>query len=498
MPEPADNNRVEAALAARLKFLCDKHGQSEIARKSGTSRQNINRYLRGAKAPLSFGVGLATGLGVNPAWLLTGEGTTYLADVSESGAVTASHLTEVVKGMSAVSRMKLGELAGKHRRQVLRELGEALTVFEKHRSNLNAQVGGLLEALIDDMFAAIGAGRIARAQEIERTAVQLARFSQADDLMIGLEQAQSTLANLQGNWARSLELYRRVFLRNFIRDPLAATAFTFNFALNLHNFGFALESRRVANAALALFEGMDGGDDARHALMLAAANVDIELGDLEQALARLSLGLLRVKPQYAAPGAGYLARAQLLYGARKISDFKAGAPPDPTSGNALLGFGIWLEDVAELARVLAEFVEAPQSRVSRDSPRAAQARRIVELSRSSPSRRRQEAWRLIDSARPPDKAPEIRFFALAVDRCQLAWLAGDESRAAELLFDADGQLAKVPRNVLPHLFSRAVFYRAALRILKPDSRAEAARDLRARARAFFDFHQARGYRALDA
>src|SRR5688572_16167527 len=72
----------EEPLSSRLRELCKRWPQAEIARRTGASSNNVSRYMRGVRIPLDFGVALVRGLGINPAWLMMGEGTPLLSDVS--------------------------------------------------------------------------------------------------------------------------------------------------------------------------------------------------------------------------------------------------------------------------------------------------------------------------------------------------------------------------------------------------------------------------------
>ena len=116
----------DEAVRERLKRLVAERSQSEIARKTGAQVAAVNRYVHGARIPASFCSAVVRGLGVNPSWLLMGEGSPYLADVPARTARLGENLLELVEAMSTVSRMLIGSLAGKRQMKVLRELNDAL------------------------------------------------------------------------------------------------------------------------------------------------------------------------------------------------------------------------------------------------------------------------------------------------------------------------------------------------------------------------------------
>ena len=101
MPEA---NRGES-LRARLQQLALTHSQAELARKTGFPPANVHRFLKGGKVPTDFCEALVREFGVNPAWLLAGEGTAYLADVTAGTERMAGNLLELVEAMSAVSSL---------------------------------------------------------------------------------------------------------------------------------------------------------------------------------------------------------------------------------------------------------------------------------------------------------------------------------------------------------------------------------------------------------
>ena len=91
-PPPVANSTLQE----RLQFLLSSHSQADIARRTETQRMNVTRYLRGTRVPAEFCVALVEGMGVNPAWLLTGEGNPYLADLSGATRSMASDMVQLV------------------------------------------------------------------------------------------------------------------------------------------------------------------------------------------------------------------------------------------------------------------------------------------------------------------------------------------------------------------------------------------------------------------
>ena len=138
MSTALDRNAERAEqIQQRLIELAEQHSQADIARKTEFSRNNVSRYVNGTRMPIEFAAALVEGLGVNPAWLLTGEGTAYLSDINSGTQEMAGDLLALVDAMAAVNRMRLGSLTGKHHLGVLRELNETLKKHEGLRDRLN-------------------------------------------------------------------------------------------------------------------------------------------------------------------------------------------------------------------------------------------------------------------------------------------------------------------------------------------------------------------------
>src|SRR5262249_23134091 len=156
--------------------LVKSHNQAEIARKTGVSPANVNRYLRQNRIPASFCASLVNGLGVNPAWLLAGEGTPFLADVGASNEKLAGNLLALLQAMSNVAPMRLGSLAGKKGLSVLRELNDALLSYERLKSRLNEQSRDIFAQVLKDWRAAINDRQEERAIALRKAAEQVSRL----------------------------------------------------------------------------------------------------------------------------------------------------------------------------------------------------------------------------------------------------------------------------------------------------------------------------------
>ncbi|MCK6439738.1 MAG: helix-turn-helix transcriptional regulator, partial [Planctomycetes bacterium] len=95
--EPAATNND--ALRDRLNAVLKDVSQAEIARRTGTSRANVNRYLRDRKIPAEFSAAVVAGFDVNPVWLLTGKGSPRSTETGAGTDELASRILDMVGAM---------------------------------------------------------------------------------------------------------------------------------------------------------------------------------------------------------------------------------------------------------------------------------------------------------------------------------------------------------------------------------------------------------------
>ncbi len=481
---PADS---AAPLAQRLRTLAEKHGQAEIARRTGVSAQNVSRYLRGRKAPMEFGAALIKQLGVNPAWLMTGEGSPYLADVSTANTELAGDLLNVVNAMTAVSRMRLGELAGKENRKVVRELHEMLATHEKLRHQLHAHTRPLFAKLVDDFFEAATLGKLTRAREIEKVAAQAAQLCHDEELNLKLDVARATLEHFSGNLEYAASLQRSVFLRQLakgIKEPGSLRA-AFNFVMSLVGLRRMKEARALCHAVLWLIRGTEGiSREHRYRFVALAGDLEVELGNLKRGLSFLAEACAVIDHVNFAQADAYLANALLLNGAIALEDALRRHHTSVAAGSLLLWWACWHEDGPQLRKVVNECLRADEPRrVPANLPIVGHARQMAGL--PGPGR----TGPLPQYQRASHDNSVIGRFTAGILHSQWARLAGDVATARAETLAADQLLSELPQGVTPRLAAQMMHWGNVLR-LPPE---KALEPLRKRARRFFEKHVARGY-----
>lgn len=307
----------EPALRQRLNQFAARISRAEIARKTGTSVMNVSRYLSGTRVPATFCMALVREFGLNPNWLMAGQGAPFLADLAGEKASMAGNLLELVEAMSAVSRMKLGSLAGREPMKLLRQLHDALGAYEHLRGKLNAQGRGIMVDVLQQFAAALSGMDMTRATALRKAAEQVARLCDDETLSTELLRLQAHHAYLTGHMEESLALMRRRFALA-LRDGRIETEETAQMALRivvvLHDSGRVPEARATAEAVLAL-----GGHAAANLPSVANTGVFLAYmltgqGDVRGALALAGrwAPLLSGRPREVAQAS--MLRMQLLAG----------------------------------------------------------------------------------------------------------------------------------------------------------------------------------------
>lgn len=279
------------AIEARFATIARQHSQSEIARKTGAPRNKVNRYVHGARIPCDFAAALVDGLGVNPAWLLTGEGTASMGDVAPDTARVADNLLELIRAMSSVEHMQLGALTGKHHLRVLRDLSDAMRRFEGLRQQLNERSTPVLRGVLVNLRDALDKRDSDRASELCRTAEQLSRLCDDSSLALELAVLHSRLALMNADLKGALDLARRVATLALHGSgtlgpaELEALAGTVEALVRL---GRVAEARRIADAALVLASESSMSSVQARMLTAELAQLQIHTGELREGLQALA------------------------------------------------------------------------------------------------------------------------------------------------------------------------------------------------------------------
>lgn len=460
----------------RLAVLAERWPQAEIARKTGTQRNNISRYMRGGKMPLEFGAALVRKLGVNPAWLLVGEGTAFLSDVNAETGRMAGDLLELVEAMNSVANLQLGSLTGKHHLRMLRELNDALARFEKLRESINERTGPIFSQLLDDYWAALEKWQLDKADDLRKAAEQVARLCDDEALQERFERTLSFHAFLRRDEEESILYQSRVFLRRLavgsIDEPGMREAF--NAANTLQSNARLDEALAICDAAIAL-AGPRGQDWPVTRLINAMGGyILMERGDPRPGLQRVVAANPQPTPAWHTVQHSMLIRGLLLTGGidyRQAVEMKG---EGPAHAQGMLVYALWLEDRAT-------FELACEHCLTDD---AGDFNAFMHAALDAMQGRKAAAQKFLKSYPERGPMPLNEQFDQAVFGTALARLCGASDarkrheQATKILLGAD---ARVHMSSL----ATAMYHRNALALKKGEARAQAE--------AFFREGFAKGY-----
>jgi hypothetical protein len=340
-----------------LQTLAKQHSQSEIARRTGTPVANVHRYLKSGKIPAEFCGALVAGLGVNPAWLLHGEGAPSLADVGERPARMAGEMLELVEAMNAVAEMRLGSLAGKHHLNVLRELNDALLRFEKLRDRLQNTAGPVFSSLQQQYAAALNRRDMQRADELRLATSQVARLCPTRKVERELAGTIAHHEYVLGNAAESIRYQRDVFHQwlpdsELVDDTACHQAH--NLVVALRSDSRLDEAIRLCRGVLELTPPRSESWVGKAALQTALAALEMDTGDIASAMARLQIALPHTQRIWRRMATATQMRGLWLGGSLTWRSALGFGDDSATLRLELLRYACWLEDAGALSESLAK------------------------------------------------------------------------------------------------------------------------------------------------
>jgi transcriptional regulator with XRE-family HTH domain len=465
-----DHGDVDADIRERLQTLTIQHSQAEIARLTGISRANVSRYLSGNRIPAAVCSALVKSLGVNPAWLLNGEGSPYLSDIHAGHAAMATDLLEVVEAMNAVARMRLGALTGKQHLKALRDLDDALRRYETLRDKLNEHSRPILKNLLDDWERAWHDMQAGRSGHLRRAAEQVSRLCDDDELKYRLLKAQAMDELFQANVEGALDIQRKVALSAIMR-----TAVWDDEVLNvILRVTFILESAGRTDESIAMCRAARELAVVYGARREIIARLDAQIGDVLTETGRISEGLPLLQRAMAFLDdkgrkiwSGPLAYALFFAGAQEF-DQLAVEPQGP--GNQLLGsqlvrMALWLEDVEAMRKALHIYDKLRGGATNDPETEHAVARWAI-IAADKPT---EETFRAAQAELHKDMADEnapVRLAQMITYEAQLALICKQDEEARRILDSAGKMYEGLPKDVHPMLIGQAIYHRHVLRLFE--------------------------------
>jgi hypothetical protein len=472
----------------RLRTLVKTRSQSDLARKTNTLVSTVNRYLKATKIPGEFCTAVINGLGVNPAWLMTGEGTPFLADVSAGTSEMATNLLELVEAMNQVAKMKLGALTGQHHLKVLRELNDALERYEALRAILNKRTRTVFRELLDSLRKALQDMDQQRASEVRKAALQVSRLCDDPQLSVEFDGLQEFYEHIFGDQVKALELSRKVFVKSLA----ASDALAINLVVSLHRADRCREARRICRATLALYEDV-GSDWGRYKQLTALHSIlNIELGNMREGLRDLHDTYPVLPDQMKRQFSGKLVESMLLSGLTPLEYAPAIGEDASAKAIALVRFAALVDDIGQVKATLKRYGGNDRTGIPEESIWDAYARGLAGDGKSAVD----DFDKAVEAERSRIAVRPTQEFAYTVCAAHLARAAGLEPRARKSHEEAQTLLDSLDPQVNPQMLALALHYKNALALYTEDSKAKPAKDARTAALKFFKDHHNQGYGAF--
>ena len=492
MNTAVDRNVERAeAIQKRVAELAETHSQADISRKTEFSRNNVSRYVNGTRMPLEFGAALVEGLGINPAWLLTGEGTPYLSDISTGTENMAGDLLALVDAMAAVNRMRLGSLTGKHHLGVLRELSQTLKSHEDLRGKLNAHSREIFLKLIEDVRDALKRRDLNRAETLMQALEQVSRLTDDPFLRAQYEGAQSHFHHYNNDPEAALPHQRAVFASFLVHhsrfdDWMKPEAH--NYVVVLEHCNRFVEARRVARASIEMCDG----DHPQ--LQHVAATLDIELGDLQRGLNDLRRLIPLVDERYGYNLQQSLARGQVLEGSMTMPQAITFGGDLPAKWGRLAGTAVALEREADIELLLKQGVGTSGGKVSPENALAVHLSCLLEVMREGGGTAAQRL--LVHLENTTQKQDDVTRFREQCMVAQLFRLGKQRKQALKHLRIASETWAGLGEGLLPPVEYRILHARNVLALVAADDKDADLQALRSAMQGFVQEYLGRGYHSL--
>lgn len=496
------------ALVERLKVVAARYTQSEIARRTGTWVSNVHHYLHGTRVPADFLLALVDTCGVNPHWLLTGEGSPWVAEQAPPSTDFSRDVQRLSRSLHAASRLKLGELFSDDRTRVLAEINQALEAHQRAEQQVSDHVDATLGELWDRITDALNAHEFkgdALALGVARghlaSFTQLARLSTNPLRQLESLGMQARLAVNDSRFEQALEFRRRSFLMAFSALGPKKASFhdhSHGYATSLARNGHFHEARIILQTALPLARAA-GNDPTWTAFddvfrEFCASQIGQIAGALESARQALQR-----------PGAAQangmedaypmVMEIALLSGRMNSQEAMRYGPNTLQRRRYLYVWGCWTENVSELRKVLSLSMRGVLPKADYIQRLHRRWRRIAQWVHQAVWRRTKGLWReVLDWDDREFSIHPARESAVKLIRaCQVARLCGEGAKARELLPRAEDALHSMPAGMDVFILERATHHRNALALSDTPAAARKLKQLRAQAQAWFRDHAARGY-----
>lgn len=495
MSKNGEIDPVNEALRSRLQVVLKQHSQAEVARRTGHSLSNVNRYATGTRMPASFMSALVTELGVNPTWLLKGEGEPHSADISGKAEERATDLLEIVKAMSAVTQMRLGSLTTRHHLKVLKELNESFNRYEVLQKRLNEHSRELFKQMMDDLANALDNMDLDRAERLRESALQVSKLCDDFDLNYDFFQYQARVEFGKGRPEKAAELMRKQFLFSMMRTGKMAARDLDNimrFSISVASQHREKEGVRIMRSGLALLSAEQYKWPAVSYIEFLIGHFTVLSGDLRSGMATMQRHFPNISVESRKSVCEtYLANAMLY---AKLLDVDGAIHFGSTSeakAKWIMDFGIVMEDVSAIEKAVA-YYDSPQIIPVKGQSDRTRAHRMVLKALKGQAKEALGDWEKFAATLKKDDV--IQLHARVVN-CQMLRAAHKWKKALEEAIETDRLLSALDSELTIGQMFEARHFRS---ILALQEQGEAVPpELVQKAREYFQRMYQGGYTAFE-
>lgn len=436
------------SLRARLRMVTNQYNLSELARRTGVSKSNVHRYLNSARIPGDWLASVITEFGINPSWLMIGQGEMLQSEVSKEAGQESAKLLELAVKLNAVGHERLSALQGRRPAQLVRELSEALKREDELRARLRAQVAPVFDSLILEYSQLIRDMRFDETREVLAALRQLERLAGDPDMSAHLDAHEAHEQDYRGNHARARELENRVLGfcigAGRFRDS-STMRIAYNMCGSLGIRGYYHEAARLAGAMLLLADGDPPRWEEDWLLRIPQAVLDLQDGEPARGLAMLTRMAAAKMPNTATIVQDMLLRWSYVTGIVSFEEVLLRRSDNPSFPGALALMAVWERDIAAIKRMR----DACAKMKLRPDVRSAAWMEIIDaiLAGKVPA--------TVHSAKP------LGAFEGAVLRCEAARFSGRKRIATAAFRESGEALAALDLGQSPSFMLRALRVRQA-------------------------------------
>jgi hypothetical protein len=389
--------------------------------------------------------------------------------------------------MSAVSRVKLGALAGRADAKALRALDDALRSFERIRARLNTQTAQVFAEMLDSLDASLKARDEPAAGRSLRSAEQLARLCHDPGLQMRKLRLEARFHMEFGDLPTALELERAVFYRGLARGREMRREDlqdALRLIVGLESVGRFREALGFVRAMQAITDGRDWPELPR--LKALEGRMLVALRELPAGLAAL----------HAAKAAGVSVELALhisyfYAGTLSFDEFRRRAARDEVRADWAMRFALWLAEPEALKAAIADYERSRrgETTTARFEPECA---RLLLRAMDGDAKALPDFDAALQRATfiVPDRAPWD--VALPAWRCRIALALRERKAALRDLQRAEVALQATSPEVVTPIQIEAIHHANSLALLGADQ--PGAR----RAAGFMQRELSRGFLFLQA